>query len=199
RLDGHPLQDPFHLLGLVGAFNVAALERADVRIHHLPSSLDGRLSGVIDLTSRRPASEREVEGVVSVLTSGATVNEPAGPLGIDVLASGRITYVDRVAPLVAPDIPRLGFYEALLRLGRSWGDARVEAIAFRSADRFVDAELDSLPGYEPLRWGESLVGVRLDWRAGGWSLAARGSVDRAFVYLDERTVQVPVQPGEDGE
>lgn len=199
QLDGHPLQDPFHLLGLVGAFNVAALERADVRIHHLPPSLDGRLSGVIDLTSRSPASEREVEGVASLLSSGATVNEPAGPLGIDVLASGRITYVDHVAPLVAPDIPRLGFYEALLRLGRSWGDARVEAIAFRSADRFVDAELDSLPGYEPLRWGESLVGVRLDWRAGGWSLAARGSVDRAFVYLDERTVQVPVQPGEDGE
>lgn len=197
QLDGHPLQDPFHLLGLVGAFNVAALERADVRIHHLPSSLDGRLSGVIDLTSRRPASEREVEGVVSVLTSGATVNEPAGPLGIDVLASGRITYLDRVAPLVAPDVPRLGFYEALLRLGRSWGDARVEAIVFRTADRFVDAELDSLSGYEPLRWGESLAGLRVDWRAGAWSLAARGSFNRAFAHLDERAVEVP--GGGDGE
>lgn len=199
QLDGHPLQDPFHLLGLVGAFNVAALERADVRIHHLAPSLGGRLSGVIDLTSRRPAEEREVEGVLSLLSSGVTVNEPAGPLGIDVLASGRITYLDRIAPLVSSDLPRMGFYEALLRLGRSWGDARVEAIAFRSADRFVDAELDSLPGYEPLRWGESLVGVRLDWRAGGWSLAARGSLDRAFVYLDERNVVVPVQLDENGE
>ncbi len=195
RLDGHPLQDPFHALGLVGAFNVAALERADVRIHHLPPSIGGRLSGVIDLGSRRPAGVREVEGVLSVLTSGATVNEPAGPLGVDVLASGRITYLDRVVALVAPDVPRLGFDEALLRLGRSWDDWRVEALGFRTADHFSDAELDSLPGYEPLRWGESLVGLRLDWRGGGWSLAARGSFDRATVRLDERTIEVPVEAG----
>lgn len=63
RLDGHPLQDPFHLLGLFGAFNVATLERADVLIHHLPASIGGRLSGVVDLRTREVGAEPEHEAV----------------------------------------------------------------------------------------------------------------------------------------
>ena len=56
RLDGHPLQSPFHVMSVLGAFNVAALDRADVLIHHLPSSKEGELSGAIDLSTKRVSS-----------------------------------------------------------------------------------------------------------------------------------------------
>ncbi len=187
RLDGHPLQDPFHLLGLFGAFNVAALERADVLVHHLPSAFGGRLSGVINLTTRLPGSDPAGEVVASLLTSGATLSYPDLPAGLDLLASGRITYLDRVMPLFYENFPALGFHDALLRLGRSWGDDwRAEVIGFNTRDYFRDSDFVDAAVYEPFTWGESLVGVRLDNSGGLWDILARASFNRAFTHLDER-------------
>lgn len=192
RLDGHPLQDPFHLLGLFGAFNTAALERADVLIHHLPASQGGRLSGVIDLETRRVGAEPEYEGVLSLLSSSITASRPAGIGGVDVLAAGRITYLDRVLPRFVDDAPRLGFYDALVRLGRSWEPGwRAEAVVFTTRDHFEDEELAGLLGYEPLTWGESLVGLRAERRGVPWSLSARASFNRASIHLDERNLDPP--------
>ncbi|MDP9347856.1 MAG: TonB-dependent receptor, partial [Gemmatimonadota bacterium] len=187
RLDGHPLQDPFHLLGLFGAFNVAALERADVLIHHLPARIGGRLSGVVDLETRRPAAEPEREVVTSLLTSGLTVSQPLNLGGMDLLAAGRVTYLDRVAPLFVPDVPRLGFTDALLRVGRSWGSGwRAEALGFTTRDRFRESRFAGATGYRPLTWGESLAGLRLTRSGGPWEISARTSFNRAGVHLDER-------------
>lgn len=188
RLDGHPLQDPFHLLGLFGAFNVAALDRADIRIHHLPPSIGGRLSGSIDLETRQSprGSWRDGEAVLGLLTSGATVLQSGLPGGIDVLASGRVTYLDKIVPLIVDDVPRLGFHDAMLRLGRSWNDGwRLELLGFLTRDEFSDNDSIGDPGYEPLAWGEALGGVRLIRDDQRWDVALRGSFDRAYAHMDE--------------
>ena len=106
RLDGHPLQDPFHLVGLLGAFNVAALERADVRMAHLPISHGGTLSGELALRSRASHDEARSEVVASLLDASYTTIRPDLPGGLDLLASGRVSYADRVVPVFAPDGPR---------------------------------------------------------------------------------------------
>lgn len=186
RLDGHPLHDPFHLLGLFGAFNVAALERAEVLIGHVPPSFGGRLSGVVDLTTKRPSPEPSQEVVASVLTAGATASRSDLPWSIDALISGRVTYLDQIAPLVFDDVPKLGFYDGLVRLGRSWSGWRAEALAFTTRDFFRDDELEDFAEYEPLTWGESLVGLRLTGDRGAWTINARASFNRATVHLDER-------------
>lgn len=187
RLDGHPLQDPFHLLGLFGAFNTAALERADVLIHHLPPALDGRLSGVVDLTTRRPASRPSGEAVAGLLTAGATASVPGLPGGVDLLASGRVTYLDRVAAHFQTGLPRLGFGDGTLRLGRSWGGGwRAEAVGFATRDHFAEGDRAALPGYRPLTWGETLGGVRIARTGAAWDLSARASWNRASLHMDER-------------
>lgn len=195
RLDGHPLQDPFHLLGLFGAFNVAALERADVLVHHLPASMDGRLSGFVDLQTQRPGARPAGEAVVSLLTSGLTRSHPELPGGVDVLAAGRVTYLDRAAELVRRHVPRygnvdfplLGFSDGLLRLGRSWeGGWRAEALGFATRDRFRDRAFAGFPAYEPLTWGEWMTGARISRSGGPWDLSLRASFNRARVGLDER-------------
>lgn len=192
RLDGHPLQDPFHLLGLFGAFNTAALERADVLIHHLPASEGGRLSGLIELETRRAGEAPEYEGVLSLLSSSLTASRPPGIGGVDVLAAGRITYLDRVLPRFFSDAPRIGFYDALVRLGRSWDPGwRVEALVFTTRDHFEEEDLVGLRGYEPLTWGESLVGVRAERRGVPWSVSARASFNRASIHVDERNLDPP--------
>ncbi len=186
-LDDHPLQDPFHLLGLFGAFNVAALDHADVLIHHLPLSMDGRLSGIIDLETRRPEPEARHEAVASLLTGGVTMVQPEAALGMDLLATGRITYLDKMAGVLRPDIPQMGFSDGVVRIGRSWrGGFRAEAIAFATRDVFRDPVLNGSSEYEPLRWGESLMGARISRSGASWRLSARASFNHAFVSLDER-------------
>lgn len=192
RLDGHPLQDPFHLLGLFGAFNVAALEKADVLIHHVPGPMGGKLSGLIDLQTRAPAAAGEVELVTGLLTTGATASFADLPGEWDLLASGRFTYLDKLARVADLDIPLLGFRDGLVRLGKSWdSEWRAEALAFSTRDFFQAAELRGAEGYEPLEWGESLVGVRLERSRGAWTASARASHNRATVELDERRAGRP--------
>lgn len=190
RLDGHPLQQPFHLLGLLGGFNVAALERADVLMHRLPVSEGGRLSGLVDLHTREPGDEPAYEAVASLLSTSVTTTQPDVPGGLDVLASGRVTYLDRVIEQLDFDAPQLGFHDALLRVGRSWGDGwRAEVLGFTTGNVFRGGDVKGVENQrEPLSWGESMVGVRLRESAGGWGFEARGSFNRASTVLDERPV-----------
>jgi len=188
RLDGHPLQEPFHLFGLLGSFNVAALERADVRLHRYPVSDGGRLSGLIDMRTRRAEAESSTEAVGSLLSSSLTTVRPEFPGEFDLLASGRVTYLDRVAPLIDDDLPQLGYYDGVVRLGRSWdGGWRAELLGFStrnhlSGGTFEDVEVDR----DPLTWGESMAGLRLRKRSSDWRILLRGSFDRATtdLYLD---------------
>lgn len=190
RLDGHPLQQPFHLLGLMGGFNVAALGRADVLMHRFPVSEGGRLSGLVDLHTREPGDEPRYEAVVSLLSTSFTTTRPELPGELDVLASGRVTYLDRVIEQLDADAPQLGFHDALLRLGRSWGEGwRAEALGFTTGNVFRGGDVKDVEDQrEPLLWGESMVGVRLRESAGGWGFEARGSFNRASTELDERPV-----------
>lgn len=176
-LDGHPLQDPFHLLGTLGAFNVAALDRADIRIHHMAPSKGGRLSGTIDLTTLGPAAELSGEVVTGLLSSGATVAAPIGSR-VDLLASGRVTYIDKILDNVdLPDVPGYGFEDGLVRVGVGERTGRVEFLVFHTRDHtsLPDDELTS----SPYQWGETLFGVRARRRLGRLLLTARASVNKA--------------------
>lgn len=191
RLDGHPLQDPFHLFGLLGAFNVAALEQATVQIHHVPLEASGSLSGVIDLQTKA-AGSHDGEATVSLLTAGMTA-APALPGGFDLLVSGRSSYLKAFADVVYSDaqlsrgdVPLYDARDAVVRLGRGRGATRWEAIGFATRDGIENNKLRGQAGYEPLSWGEGLLGLRGGMSAGGWALASRASVNRASISTDER-------------
>jgi hypothetical protein len=192
RLDGHPLQDPFHLLGVMGSFNVAALERADVLVHHLPPAVGGHLSGVIDMETRRPTAAGGAEVVASLLSSSATFSRRLGPGGVDVLASGRVTYLDKLVELLAPEgriggdeIPLVGYHDGLLRLGRSWsGGWRTELIGFTTRDVFRATLADRDLAPPPLRWGESMLGARVTRGSADRELTARAALNRSSTRME---------------
>jgi hypothetical protein len=192
RLDGHPLQDPFHLLGLMGAFNVAALERADVLIHYIPPAMDGRLSGVIDLETRRPTGVAAGETVVSALSASTTIVRGLPALGVDVLASGRVTYLDKVVELLFPEariggdeIPLLGFHDAIVRVGRTWGGGwRTEALGFTTRDLLRTTAEELAAGYQPLTWGETLAGFRTTRSGERWGSSMRISTNQSRIRME---------------
>ena len=187
RLDGHPLEDPFHLLGVLGAFNLASLEKADVLIHRLPANIDGRLGGSIELETRRPSAPTTELGI-SVLSSGLTMWRPQLAAGFDVLASGRVTYIDKLVRAInrpiragGDEMNFLGYYDGLARLRREWSNASLEAIGFTTHD----SRSSTGQGAVPYTWGESLGGIRYETRAGQWSIRGRASFNRATARLND--------------
>ncbi|MCY7379018.1 MAG: TonB-dependent receptor [Gemmatimonadaceae bacterium] len=185
-LDGHPLQSPYHVHSVLGAFNVAALDRADVLVHHLPSSYDGRLSGAVALETRRASAEASGEAVLSLLSTSVTVSQPSVLGGPDVLMSGRVTYLDRVLRQYAgssgetsDDVLLPSYRDALLKLARDLkGGWSVEALGYSTLDRWADATQDTAS--QPLRWGEDLIGVLASRRGAPWNGSFRLSANRAF-------------------
>jgi len=179
RLDGHPLQDPFHLLGVLGAFNVAALERADVLIHHVPIDADGRLSGIISLESRRSAVP-VTEAVLGVLSSGASTVRPEGFGGVTILASARVTYLDKFIKLLGhrtfggDDITLLGYHDFILRADKAWTLGNLEAITFSTNDHMASSGSPFV-----YSWGETLWGLKGERTMGAWRLNVRTSLNRA--------------------
>lgn len=186
RLDGHPLLEPFHLLGLEGAFNVAALDRAHVATAWLGSPAEDRLSGAIEMESRSVRDRPDTEGVLSLLSASATATRPDLPGGVDLLASARATWADRVVPLLDSGAPRLGYEDLLARTGRSWGEGwRAEALGYATRATFRSGHVGDLRVRSPLTSGEHLLGVRLLRTTGRWRLRARVGWDRATVDFEE--------------
>jgi len=192
RLDGHPLQDPFHLFGLLGGFNVAALERADILIHSVPPGMSDHLSGIIDLETRRPTAVTNGDVSVSVLATSASLGYLL-PGGIDLLATGRITYFDKLLPLFShnakvggDEVPLYGFRDAILRFGHSFRNWRIEQISFLTTDRLPRTGAGNTAGYVPYNWGEYLVGAKVQRTGDRWMLSARASTGSNKVELDER-------------
>jgi hypothetical protein len=185
ELDGHPLQDPFHLVGLLGAFNVAALDRADVMIHHLPVETDGRLGGLIELQSRKSATPKR-EVVVSLLSTSLTFLQPSAIGGANVLASGRITYLDHLvgvlgnhATINGDETPLLGYRDALVTVDRPFGNTLLSGVWFYTRDR------RPFGGGTEYAWGESMGGLRTTTRAGSWVFDSRVSFNRATANLGD--------------
>ena len=187
-LDGHPLQAPFHLASVFGSFNVTALERADVIMHHRSSADDGYLSGELALRTRRPDGSPVRDVVVTLLSASATVVQPL-PGGWDVLVSGRHTYIDQVLRRITKqnaqggdDLLLPGFGDALVRVGRTrplgW---TLEGLGYATRDR---AQVSNpFPGERPLSWGEQLLGLTAAYRRPTWTVEGRASRNRSYVDL----------------
>ncbi|HMF99655.1 MAG TPA: hypothetical protein VK560_00275, partial [Gemmatimonadaceae bacterium] len=153
--------------------------RADVLIHHVPIDADGRLSGIISLESRRSAVP-VTEAVLGVLSSGATTARPEAFGGVTILASARVTYLDKFIKLLGhrtfggDDITLLGYHDFLLRADKAWTIGNLEAIAFNTNDHMASSGSPFV-----YSWGETLWGVKGARTMGAWRLNVRASLNRA--------------------
>ena len=70
-LNGVELYNPTHLFGLFGAFNAYALEEVNVHAADVPARYGGRLSSVIDVTTRVPDDSTYAQANVSLVSMSA--------------------------------------------------------------------------------------------------------------------------------
>jgi hypothetical protein len=97
-LDGAPLYNPSHLLGIFSTFNTSALKDVTLYKGAFPARYGGRLSSVVDV-STKDGDMRELHGdfTIGLLASQATVEGPIKKDKTSFIVSGRRTYTDLVA------------------------------------------------------------------------------------------------------
>lgn len=140
-MDGAPLYNSGHFLGFMSMFNGDAVKTAHLYKGDFPASFGGRLSSVLDV-STRDGNNNHYTGNLSIglLTSRAEIEGPIVKDKLSFMLAGRRTYMDLFFPLLGDDMPKntqMFFYDLNAKL--SWVASprdRVYLSAFSGRDVF---------------------------------------------------------------
>ena len=112
-VDGMPVYQPFHIVGFYSAFPADIVSYADVYAGGFGARYGGRLSSVIDVSTRN-GNKRRVAGAVSLapFLSAARLEIPIQKDRVSILFSGRESVIERIGPaLTNAEFPfRFGDY-----------------------------------------------------------------------------------------
>ena len=173
-LDGVPVYNVSHLLGIFSVFNADALRNVTLTKGAFPARYGGRLSSVLEINMKEGNLKRwEGEGSLGLISSKLTVSGPLKKDRTSILLSGRRTYADLIAkPLVRAaagddeDIKlKLYFYDLNGKLQHKINDRhRLFASFYSGADVFgteIDDEFGNYGGGTD--WGNIIGATRWNW------------------------------------
>ncbi|MFM7488578.1 MAG: carboxypeptidase-like regulatory domain-containing protein [Cytophagales bacterium] len=110
-LDGAPVYNTGHLFGFLSVFNPDMLDKVESINGAFPSEYGGRLSSILDITSKSSMPTRtRVKGNIGLLASRLMVEQPLVKDKLTVWVAGRRTYVDQVIKLTGEELPYF-FYD----------------------------------------------------------------------------------------
>ena len=140
-LDGAPLFNTSHLLGLLSNLNADAIQDVTLYKGGIPAAYGGRLSSLLLMNTKTGETDRvSVTGGIGLLTSRVLVQGPATKnKKLTFLAGGRIAYPSFILGLFpAPtNKDRAFFYDLNGRLTyRLANDSQLSATVYRSYDTF---------------------------------------------------------------
>ncbi|MBC9909166.1 TonB-dependent receptor [Chitinophaga varians] len=128
-LDGAPLYNPVHLMGLFSTFNTSVLKDVTLYKGAFPARYGGRLSSVVDI-STKDGDMHNIHGNFSVglLSAQAMLEGPIKEGKTTFVISARRSYPDLAAKLYLrfqenpPDKFRLNFYDVNAKLHHKFSD-----------------------------------------------------------------------------
>ncbi|RPD39996.1 TonB-dependent receptor [Chitinophaga barathri] len=128
-LDGAPLYNPMHLLGVFSTFNTSMLKDVTLYKGAFPARYGGRLSSVVDV-STKDGDMNQVHGDFSVglLSTQLTVEGPLKKGKTSFVVSGRRSYPDLIITPIAknaadgPEKFSLYFYDLNAKLHHQFSD-----------------------------------------------------------------------------
>lgn len=186
-LDGAPVYAPFHLGGLLDAFQPNVLQSAWLYSGGAPVRYDGGLSYILDLRTRPGRLDGlHSGGAVDLLGAGGRFE---GPIGVgSFLASGRAMYRAGSDGVLGEPLP-YGYGDGLARL-----DIGLGAQHHLSATGFINresVELDGAPGFDrPAYWGNAAGSLNYSGRMAGSDAHVTAALSR-FVTRLPVGVQTP--------
>lgn len=97
-LDGVPIYNASHVLGIFSVFNADALRSVTLTKGGFPARYGGRLSSVLEINMKEGnLNEWEGEGALGLISSKLTLSGPLKKGRTSILFSGRRTYADLIA------------------------------------------------------------------------------------------------------
>ena len=167
-MDGVEIHNPYRLFGLVSAFNPETVDRFELTAGGFGAAYGDRLSSILTVDNR--AGRPDFQGSTSAsFTDGNVVLEGPAPAGGSWLVTGRRTYYDLVANLVADqDFP--SFADVQVQADWEFGAGHHLSVLGLSSRENADFRLDEEDGRDSGRFmttaGNDLGSLRLDARVG---------------------------------
>ena len=140
-IDGAPVYNCGHFLGFLSMFNGDAIRGADLYKGDFPASYGGRLSSVLDI-STKDGNNQNFSGNASfgLITSKLFLEGPIVPGKLSFMVAGRRTYMDLLLPVIGaklPDKTQMYFYDLNGKLSWIAGEKdRLYLSAFSGKDVF---------------------------------------------------------------
>jgi outer membrane cobalamin receptor len=185
-LDGMKVYNPFHAFGLFSIFDPDIIRNAEVYTGAFPAGYGGRLSSVVNVTTK--------DGNLTRLSGNANVNflsgklELDGPLGDDNswMVSGRSSLLTNTIDKLIPNAAPMSFTDLFFKGTIGTPTGRFGLRGFTSADDVKPIGLDQ-PNYQ--------------WRSAAFSavlsslVADRLYFDATTSYSRSTIAQIPKAPG----
>ena len=172
-LDGVPVYNVGHLLGLVSVFNTDAVKQVDLIKGGFPARYGGRLSSVVDIRLKEGnTQERHGAGAVGLLSAKYLMEGPLGKQGnTSYLLAVRRTWIDLLAGLAqtitdSPDRGQYNFFDLNAKINHRFSDRdRVYLSAYAGRDGFSTSIEDELTGVtfqetSGINWGNVTSALR---------------------------------------
>ncbi len=176
-LDGVPVYNVSHVLGIFSVFNADAIKNVTLTKGGFPARYGGRLSSVLEINMKEGnMNEVHGEGSVGLISSKLTLEGPIWKDKTSFIVSGRRTYVDL---LMAPFIKaanaaedggdfkvKLFFYDLNAKINHKFNDKhRLYLSAYSGSDVFGTEFKDDGDSFEGgLDWGNLISAARWNWQ-----------------------------------
>lgn len=158
-IDGVNVYNPSHLGGFASTFNSDAIQNIRLIKGAFPAEYGGRLSSVLDVTTRAGTEERFIGTAnVNSISTRLTIE---GPLSNEstFIISGRKMYLDKILPAIpdADAFPRYNFTDFNGKVQYIVSDDdRISISGFFSNDRLLEPESSKDVGFE-IGWSNSTI------------------------------------------
>ena len=174
-LDGVPIYNVSHLLGIFSVFNADALRNVTLTKGGFPARFGGRLSSVLEINMKEGNLKKwQGEGSIGLISSKLTLSGPIKKDKTSILISGRRTYADLIAkPLIKAGTAEgeevdlsLYFYDLNAKLQHIVNENHRLFLSFYSGEDVFGTEItdqgETFGGGTD--WGNVITAARWNWR-----------------------------------
>ena len=173
-LDGVPIYNVSHLLGIFSVFNADAIKNVTLTKGGFPARYGGRLSSVLEINMKEGnMQEFHGEGSISLISSKLTLEGPIIKDKTSFLISGRRTYADLVFKPILKNSqpegqeidPKLYFYDLNAKIQHKINDKHRLFLSLYSGqdifyNTYTEPDLVSEGGID---WGNQIAALRWNW------------------------------------
>lgn len=208
-LDGVPIYNVSHVLGIFSVFNADAIKSVTLTKGGFPARYGGRLSSVLEINMKEGNMQKfHGEGAIGAISSKLTLEGPIWKNKTSFIISGRRTYADLIA---RPGVKKAGkengeeidldlyFYDLNAKINHKFNDKhRLYASAYLGADVFKNKVKDIESGDSfggGIDWGNLISALRWNWQINN-KLFANTTLTYSDYQLDIGAEATEVTDGE---